>query len=314
MIQTRSRKTRIAAGALGAAAVVGASVFGIAAPASATVAVPVLSKLSASKGNDAGGTVVTITGKNLTTTASVAFNGTTATVVQIVSDTLLTVTVPAKGAGTATGRVIITDAASGVNVDTTSDDFTYVTPIDGVVTAGTLLNPTGKSAIPVLATGAFGATADAFKLLKVTAKVGTVVAPVTYVDVDHVTVAAPSGTPSATAVGVTMYINGVAGATSTVAKYASVITGLSKTSGPLAGGATITVTGKGLTGATAFLFGAVAVVSPCTAVAGKVDTSWTCVVPATLSVIGVPVTVSFTPLSGSYGTLAGATYTYTDVS
>jgi hypothetical protein len=309
MIKTHSRKARIAAAAVGATAIVGSGVFGINTAASAAAVAPVVSKLNVSKGSTAGGTVVTITGKNFTGATAVNFDaaGTPAlgTGLLVLSDTQIAIVAPA---GSTTGGQVAVTTPYGTSADVAADNFTFVAPMDSAA-AASVLNPLGKSTFIVTSTG-LGADAAAFKALKVTATVGGVTAPVAWASATTATVTAPAGTSSGTAASVVLYHDGVAGAADTTnALYAAVISGLSKTSGPLAGGSTITVTGKGLTGATLWFFGGVA--ATCTAVSvAKVDTSWTCTVPAGAA---GPVSVKFTPAAGAYGTLAGATYTYVDV-
>ncbi len=122
----------------------------------------------------------------------------------------------------------------------------------------------------------------------------------------------PAGTPSNTPTNIVLLTNGVAGPADTNAKYVAVIKSLSVTSGPVAGGGTVAVTGKGFTGGGTWLFGATA--ATCTLGTGSallIDTTASCTVPG--HAVGA-VTVSFTPASSTpYGTLATSTYTFTDV-
>ena len=84
------------------------------------------------------------------------------------------------------------------------------------------------------------------------------------------------------------------------------------TSGPVAGGGTVAVTGKGFTGATLWTFGGTA--ATCTLGSGSallIDTTASCTVPA--HAVGAT-TVAFTPAASTpYGTILGSTYTYSDV-
>jgi hypothetical protein len=316
MVQNRSRKARIATAALGVTAVAAGSVFGINTAASAVASTDTaITKLSLKKGTSAGGTAVTITGKNFTGTiaaADVTFGGTAATNIIVQSSTQILAVAPA---GSGAVRVKVT-ANTIDSADTTADDYTYITPLDAVAPA-TMLNPQGKSTFVVTTTGALGASTAAFKLLKITAKVNGVVSPVAWKTATTATVTAPVGAPSATFVSVALDLDGVAGTPDTThVQYAGIITKLSKTSGPLVGVDTIVVTGVGLAGATAFNFGTPTATCNQTAVpAAKLDTTWNCAVPTASSAGAVTVVPTLSAAVGAtnYGTLAGATYTYTNM-
>jgi hypothetical protein len=211
--------------------------------------------------------------------------------------------------------VTVTD---GTNTSAVSagDKFYYRAPITATVPSGTLLNSLGGSSVTVTSSFNWGATVTAFAAERITATVGGTAASLTYIDATHAKLTAPIGTPSASATSIALIHDTIAGTPdSTNAKYLAVIGSLSKTSGPLAGGGTITVTGKGFTGATAWMFGATS--ATCTnAAAPLADTSASCTVPASASGGTTPgaVSVSFTPAGGvSYGTTAGASYTYSDL-
>ena len=81
---------------------------------------PTVTSLSPATGAAAGGTAVTITGKDLTGTTGVTFGGTAATSVVVVSDTSVTCVTPAKTAG-AYDVVATTPAGTG----TKTNGFTY---------------------------------------------------------------------------------------------------------------------------------------------------------------------------------------------
>jgi hypothetical protein len=302
------------AGVAAAAIAAGVGIFGLSGMASAAAVSPLdptVTKLSTVKGSTAGGTVVTITGKNFDTATAVKVGGTAVTSFLIASPTQIVAKVAA-GTGTKVQVEVTNSAGANPSADVVADDFTFLAPLPAVATA-TLLNPLGKSVITVTTTGSLGGTASAFKDNKVTATVNGALAAVAYVDDTHAKVTAPAGTPSATAASVVLYHDGVAGtADTTNAKYAAVITKLSKTTSPLAGTGTINITGKGLTTVTGFNFGATAA-TLCTAVTGKADTDWTCTIPAG-SVGAVSVKAVFPASTISYGTLPSAVYTYSDVS
>lgn len=333
MRKTLSRKASLAAAVVSTTTLVGAGIFGVAAPAFATAAVPTISKLGLSSGSTLTATNLLVTGKNFTGTTGVDVVGTAVASFVVLNDTQIAIVTAATHAAGG-GRVVVTNG-TGPNVDTATDDFTYVAPYAGTATPTLALNPAGGTQFTVtLTTGAAGTTLAAFKLNKITATVGGLSAPVTWVDDTHIKLTAPAGAPSNTAPAVVVNHNGVPSATITPgAKYAAVITKLSKTSGPLAGGGTLTVTGKGFTGATAWKFGltnlsvtatkvlSVANTATCTVTN---DTTATCTIPAapkdggfgggTSNDFSGSVTVSFTPASSAaYASTAGATYTYTDI-
>lgn len=81
---------------------------------------PTVTSLSPTTGSTAGGTAVTITGKDLTGATGVTFGGTAATSVVVVDDTHITCVTPAKTAGAVT--VAVTTPA-GTGSKTTA--FTY---------------------------------------------------------------------------------------------------------------------------------------------------------------------------------------------
>lgn len=302
---------------------VAAGVLGISTTASAaSTALPIVTKLSASAITNAVATsTVVVTGKNFTgvtatgVTVSPAPTGTGATwvapAVKVISDTQLVVTFQTTGAAlnAASGSQLIVTNPKGASANTAADNLSIHVPLTaGTVAANTLLNPLGKSVVRVtgLAAG-LGTTAALFAPKKITATVDGEAASVKWVSDTSVDVTTPAGTPSNTAPNLVLSREGVPGAANTTAKYAAIITKLSATSGPLAGGSEVTVTGKGFTGATAWLFGAVT--ATCTV---NTDVKATCTVPVA-SAAGA-VSVSFTPASSTpYGTSAGATYSYTNI-
>lgn len=286
-------------------------------PASATPTGIAVTSLSITRGSTAGGTNLIINGYGFgtvseSTATNVTFGGVNATAFLVLSGTQIAAKAPA---GTGTVDVRVTDGTS-TSAIVNGDKFTYRTPITTTVPAGTMLNSLGGSVVTLTSSYNWG-TAAAFAAERITATVGGTAVPVTYVDSTHVTVTAPVGTPSATPAAVMLLHDTVAGvADTTNAQYAAVIGSISRTSGPLAGGAVVTLTGKGFTGATSWLFGAAAAV--CTnAAAPNADVRATCTVPPSASGGTTPgaVTVRFTPAAGAgYGITAGSAYTYTDLS
>ncbi len=87
--------------------------------------IPAVISIDPNQGPEAGGTIVTISGRNLDQTDSVTFDGIAATSFTIVSDTEVTAVTPA---GVGTVDVALT---SGEVVSTLVDGFTYVPDDDG---------------------------------------------------------------------------------------------------------------------------------------------------------------------------------------
>jgi hypothetical protein len=315
-VNSRFKKVTLAATAVA----VGVGVFGMGSLASAAATDPVVSKLNVTKGSTAGGTVVVISGKNfsnVTGATGVKFGANNATSYLVLSATQIAAVAPAGPNGTV--QVIVNNGAP--SADVAADNFTYLAPIDAKAAANTLISPKGGTVISVdadtTAPGSidFGANPAAFTANKVTATVAGKPAPVTYVDNNTVTLKTPAGTPSNVAVAVKFFHDGAAGAAdSTNVKYASLITSMSKTSGPLAGSGNlkITISGVGLAGATTWKFGTTAATCDQTGLTGaKMDTTWYCKVPA--AAVAGPVSVNYAAAAGPQGLTVGATYTYSDL-
>jgi len=297
------------------AAAGGLAVTGSAAYATATA----VTSLSVTKGSTAGlvNTVITGTGFSTvdeTVSSAVRFGTVDAVAFLVLSDTQIAAKVPAAtSAGVVDVRVTPGTGAGGTtSAVTAGDQFTYRAPITATAPAA-LLHPLGGSVLSVgvdltLSSGSFAAE-------RITATVNGTAATVAYGDPSHVSLTVPAGTPSATPASIMLVHDGVAGVPDTThASYAAVISALSRTGGPAAGGGSaITVTGKGLTGATNWAFGTVTTGFTCTV---STDTSASCsTAPASAAGTAGPVVVSFTPAGGvAFGTTAGAVYTYSDVS
>lgn len=285
-----------------------------------------ISALSVTKGASTATTnlLVTGTGFSKLATPGVKFGDTAVTTLIVLSDTQIAVVAPAAAEGV-TGKVDVTltdtdtvyPALSGATA--AKDDFTYLVPYNATVAAGSLMNSVGGSKLKVTSSADMGACGTAFTGNKVTASIAGVNAVVTCVDSTNVSLAVPAGVPSADAVKVVLFHDGVPGTASTVAKYAAVVSGIDKPIGSFAGGETVAITGKGLTGATAWKFGTQD--ATCTAAAAPAaDTKVTCTVPAPAGADADPstatpgaVSVSFTPATAPYGMTSKATYTYSDL-
>ncbi|HEV7524756.1 MAG TPA: IPT/TIG domain-containing protein, partial [Acidimicrobiia bacterium] len=214
-----------------------------------SVCTPIISSVSPSSGPTAGGTSVTISGFDFTGTTAVNFGATPATTFTVNSSTSITATAPAGTAGTV--DITATDSA-GTSSTSTADQFTYV----GAPTV-TSVSPTsgpaaGGTSVTITGTGFTGATAVNFGATAAT----------TFTVNNATTITATSPAHSAGAVDVTVTTPNGTSATSANDQFtfvaAPTVTSVSPTSGPAAGGTSVTITGTGFTGATAVNFGAAA--------------------------------------------------------
>jgi hypothetical protein len=193
-------------------------------------AAPVLSSFSPTGGSP--GTVVTLTGQNLTGATQVSFNGVAAGSFTVVSATQLTATVPV---GASTGPIEVTTpggtGTSGRSFSVTAPLLTSITPAAGP--AGTVVTLTGSNLLGLTGVtfnglAAPGATVDA---------TGT-----------QVTVTAPTGVTTGPVVATASAgrSNGL------LFSSAPTLAALSPAFGPA--GTPVTVTGTGLTGTTQVTF------------------------------------------------------------
>jgi hypothetical protein len=261
-------------------------------PASTT---PTVSSVSPTSGPTAGGTSVTITGTNFTGVTAVKFGTVSATPITVNSGTSITVPTPAGSA--ATVDVTVT-ATGGTSATTSADLYTYaaaptvssVGPSSGPTTGGTSVTITGTSFTGVTAVKFGTASANSFSVTSTTS----------------ITVPAPAGSMGPVDVAVT-----AAGGTSTTSpadqftytvSTTPTVTALSTTSGPTAGGTSVTITGTNFTGVTAVTFGT-ASATPIT-----VNDAQSITVPAPAGSGTVDVTVTAT--GGTSATSTADHYTY----
>jgi len=157
------------------------------------VAGPTVTRLSVVKGPLAGGTVVVLTGTNLSLTSLVTFGGTAATI-QSSSDSSLTVKTPAKTAGLVS--VVVTTSGGSV---TKTSAFTYValptltsiSPALGRLTGGQTATLTGTN-LSTASTVTFGGTTAT--IVAVTATTVTVTTPAKAAGAVSVSVTTAGGT------------------------------------------------------------------------------------------------------------------------
>ena len=189
------------------------------------------------RGPIAGGTVVTLTGSNFTGATAVKFGALNAAGFTVVSDTQITATAPAWVSGSLSVNVTVT-GPSGTSVETRT--FTYyrplavtsISPTSGPADGGTLVTVTGTGF-----TGAtdvdFGSNAASFTVVSDTQITAT--APAHAAGAVHVTVTTFQGTSATSPADLFTYTSG-----------APTVTALDPAEVPIAGGATVTLTGSNL--------------------------------------------------------------------
>ncbi len=280
------------------------------------VAGPTITTISPNSGTTAGGQSVTITGTNLLGTSAVTFGGTAATINGTPTSTQVSVTTPAHAAGAV--NVVVTAPGGST---TATNGYTYVagptittiSPNSGTTAGGQSVTITGTNLLGTTAV-TFGGTAATINGTPTSTQV-VVTTPAHAAGAVNVVVTAPGGSTTAT--------NGytyVAGPT---------ITTISRpNSGTTAGGQSVTITGTNLLGTSAVTFGGTAatingtptstqvmVTTPAHA-AGAVNVVVTAPGGSTTATNGYtylistgspPVISSFTPTSGTVGTLVTLT-------
>ncbi|MCZ1012380.1 IPT/TIG domain-containing protein [Streptomyces lydicus] len=247
------------------------------------VPAPVLSSLSPNSGPTAGGNVVTINGTNLSGASSVKFGSNAATVLTNTA-TQITVSAPAE-----VGTVSVTVTTAGGTSNGLA--YTYVAvPVPVLSSLSPASGPTaGGNVVTVNGTNLSGASSVLFGGSPATVLTNTAT---------QITVSAPAG------VGTVSVTVTTAGGTSNglaytyVAVPAPVLSSLSPTSGPTAGGNVVTINGTNLSGASSVLFGG----SPAT-VLTNTATQITVSAPAGVGTVSVTVTTAG-------GTSNGLAYTY----
>jgi hypothetical protein len=260
---------------------------------------PVVTAITPNSGSPAGGATVTITGSAFTGATAVNFGSTAARTFTVVSDTAITALVPAQAAGTVDVTVTTFSGTSGISA---ADRYTYTAAPVPVITG---LSPnTGSTAggtvVMVTGTGFTGAGSLSFA--------GVTVAFTVYSDTLIVTTSPPFGAGvwdvQVTTPGGTSALVAADRFTYTAASTPSVAS-ITPTSFSTGGGAIVTITGSGFTGATAVNFGTV----PATSFTVVSDTSIEATAPPQpAATVGITVT---TP-TGTSAIPVGVQVTYTD--
>ena len=249
------------------------------------VPAPAISGISPPSGPTSGGNTITITGTGFTAATAVMF-GSTSAAFTVISATQITATAPA---GTGSASVTVTTPGGTSNGTT----YTYV-PAPAISGISPTQGPTtGGNTVTITGTGFAGATAVMFG----PASVAFVV-----VNATQITATAPAAPTAPVAVTVV-----TAAGSSNAAFYfylpRPTVAVVSPSTGPLAGGNTVTITGTGLTLTTAVHFGAAAA----TAVTVVSDNQLTVQAPSGTGTVAVTVS---TPGGTSLPGVGTPSYTY----
>jgi hypothetical protein len=258
---------------------------------------PAVSGLDVTSGPTAGGSTVVITGSNFNGATAVTFGTTAAASFTVDSPTRITATSPAGSAGAA--HVVVT-SPYGTSSTSSADLFTYVnapTVSALSVSSGTTA---GGTSVTITGTNFSGLVSVTFG--------GLYAASLTVSSSTSITATTPAAAPGVADVVVATALG--ASAVSDADQFTfetpvPAVTSLSASSGPLAGGATVTVTGSGFTGADLVLFGSLA--APSFTVTS--DTSITATAPAGEAAGAIDVRVD-TPGGGISDVASGDVYTY----
>ncbi|MBJ2143629.1 IPTL-CTERM sorting domain-containing protein [Delftia acidovorans] len=257
------------------------------------VPAPTVTSISPTAGPTAGGTSVVITGTNFSGTTAVTFGATAATGFTVNSATQITATAPAHAAGTVDVRIT---TVGGTSATSAADQFTYVAAPTVTSVSPTAGPAAGGTSVVITGTNLSGATAVTFGA---TAATGFTVNSAT-----QITATAPAGSPGTVDVRVTT--TGGTSATGAADQFTYVatptVTSISPTSGPQAGGTTVTLTGTNLGGATAVTFGATAA----TGFTVNSATQITATAPAGTGTVDVRITTA----GGTSTTSAADQFTY----
>ncbi|MFM7259782.1 MAG: IPT/TIG domain-containing protein, partial [bacterium] len=253
------------AGTLGAKSVSVTTPGGTATKTSAFtyVAAPTVTTVTPASGPEGGGTLITITGTNLTGTTLIEVGGIACSGVTVVSATQ----VKAVTAGGAVGAKSVSVTTPG-GTATQPSVFTYLVGPTIASIAPAAGPKAGGTTMTIMGTNLTGATS-----VKVN---GVACTQVTVVSATELTARTPAGAVGAKPVSVTTPNGTVTRANGFTFMSPPTITTVSPSAGPIAGGTTITVTGGNLTGASAVSVGGV----PCTSVTVVSATSLTAVTPA----------------------------------
>jgi hypothetical protein len=211
--------------------------------------VPAVTGVNPTSGSASGGTIVIITGSGFTGATQVQFGaGNNATDVRVYNDSTISATAPASsGAGQV--NVVVT-TPTGQSLPAAANAFGYaplvtgLSPTTGSVAGNTLVNIKGQGFTGVTGVQFGGVPLPAAQISFVSDSLIVVASPPGVVGTVDVQVTTPGGT-SAVTQPADQFTYGAAPA----------ITGMAPAGGPAAGGTLVTITGSGLSDATAVRFG-----------------------------------------------------------
>ena len=204
--------------------------------------------ISPASGNTAGGTQVKITGTNFSGATSVTIGGIPATFVTVISATQINATTPAHAVPGAVDVVVTTPAGTATGTKL----YTYVASAPTVTGISLANGPiAGGTAVTIAGTNFTGATSITIGGIAPTA--------VTVVSATSITATTPAHAAGAVSVVVTTPA-GTGTGTNLFTYTAPVsvlptVTAVSPSTGPPAGGTSVTITGTNFIGATAVMFG-----------------------------------------------------------
>ncbi len=207
---------------------------------------PEVTSVAPNTGPTVGGTLVTITGSDLTGATAVTVGGTAVSSYTVHSNTSVTATTPAGDAGAA--NVVVT-TLHGNSGDSGAGDFSYVSaptiisvsPDTGPTVGGTLVTITGTHLTGATAVTVGGTAVSSYTVHNVTTVIATT--PPGDAGAADVVVTTPYGTSGDSGAGDFTYVS------------APTISSVSPDTGSTVGGTLVTITGTHLTGATAVTVG-----------------------------------------------------------
>jgi uncharacterized protein YjdB len=207
---------------------------------------PEITSLTPSSGPEAGGTQVTIAGAKFSGATAVTFGMTPATAFMVVSDSVIIADAPA---GMGSENVTVTTSGGASNAEPYA--YSPAPTITGLVaTAGPI---GGGNTVTIAGTG-FVANSSVVKFG------GSSATSVMVLSATQISAVVPAGSAGNVSVTV-MTPNGTSNPVTYTYVLAPALSGLSPNAGPRAGGQMVTITGTGLTGATAVTFGTAAAAS-----------------------------------------------------
>ena len=236
---------------------------------------PIVTDISPTSGQSAGGTVVTITGSNLFDAAYVFFGSTAASSFSIDGDTKIVATAPP---GTGTVNVEVT-TPGGTSVAASNDRFTYITPLTVTGISTTAGRIAGGTPVTITGTGFVQGTVVMFGNVTATA--------VTINSSTSITATAPPGTGT---VNITVTTPLGSSVTASTARFTYLppptVDSISSSIGSVSGGTPVTIAGTGFVQGAVVMFGNVTA----TAVTINSSTSITAVAPPGTGTVNITVT------------------------